>query len=203
MRQVIPNFSIGKTASPSRQLDKTSWHTSDGSRLYGFIPLALTHKHDKIILCNNIGIAYNTIMERIVIDTNVFYSALRSKKGASHLLLTLVGAERFKIALSVPLVVEYEDVAKRSLAALGLDTQDVDAIIDYLCSAAHLQEVHYLWRPVLKNVLDDHVLELAVAAESKVIVTYNAKSFAEASRFGIEVLTPPEYLQRIGEISWA
>ena len=50
---------------------------------------------------------------QIVIDTNVFLSALRSNQGASFLLLTLIGGNSlFEINLSVPLVLEYEDVCK-------------------------------------------------------------------------------------------
>ena len=42
----------------------------------------------------------------VVLDTNVFISALRSKRGASHRVLRLVGKGHFDIELSVPLVVD-------------------------------------------------------------------------------------------------
>ncbi len=58
---------------------------------------------------------------QIVIDTNVFISALKSKKGASFKLLSLIGGGSFEINLSVPLVLEYEDVAKRSELQLSID----------------------------------------------------------------------------------
>jgi putative PIN family toxin of toxin-antitoxin system len=135
---------------------------------------------------------------RIVIDTSVFISALRSRRGASHRLLMLVGGERFEIALSVPLVIEYEDAAKRMPEATGLGPEEVDDVIDYLCSVAHLQEIHFLWRPLLRDVGDDHILELAVEAGCGIIVTHNVKDFAEAERFGIRALTPAEFLGRIG-----
>jgi putative PIN family toxin of toxin-antitoxin system len=135
---------------------------------------------------------------RVVVDTSVFISALRSRRGASHRLLTLVGGSRFEIALSVPLVVEYEDAAKRMPEATGLGPEEVDHIIDYLCSVAHLQEVHFLWRPVLRDARDDHVLELAVEAGCKIIVTHNIKDFVGAGGFGLEIVTPGEFLRRIG-----
>lgn len=137
--------------------------------------------------------------QSIVIDTNMFVSALRSKRGALHRLLVLVGTDRFDIALSVPLVVEYEDAAKRVSEATGLDDTDVDDIIDYLCSIASLHEIHFLWRPVLKDPRDDHVLELAVEAECDVIVTHNVKDFEDCKHFGIEAIRPGEMLRRIGE----
>ena len=53
------------------------------------------------------------MVQRVVIDTCVFVSALRSSRGASYRMLSLVGTGAFDIALSVPLVLEYEDAAKR------------------------------------------------------------------------------------------
>ena len=76
------------------------------------------------------------MIQRIAIDTKAFVSTLRSC-GASHSLMTLVGDQRFQIALSVPLVVEYEDVVKCQTDVTGLTCEDVDDIIDYLCSVAH------------------------------------------------------------------
>ncbi len=138
---------------------------------------------------------------RIVIDTNVLLSGLRSSKGASHRLLKEVGTADFAIVLSVPLVLEYEYVLRREESCLGLTTTDVEAFIDYLCSVAHLQEVHFLWRPILRDPSDDHVLELAVAAGCGVIVTHNVKDFTEAAAFEVEAIRPGEFLRRIGVTS--
>ena len=135
---------------------------------------------------------------RIVIDTNVFGSALRSSRGASHQLLRLIGTGLFDVALSVPLVLEYEEAAKRLSELTGLSDQDVDDIIDYLCSVAQLYEIHFLWRPVLRDPEDDHVLELASEAGCEVIVTHNVKDFAGCEEFGIEVRTPGDFLRTIG-----
>ena len=148
------------------------------------------------------GIAYDTVMvKRIVIDTNVFISSLRSTRGASHELMMLAGKPELEFALSVPLVIEYEDVAKRMLSDIGLTASDIDDILDYLCSVAHLQEIHFLWRPFLKYSRDDHVLELAVEANCEAIVTHNIKDFAGCEQFGISVVGPREYLRGIGGTS--
>jgi putative PIN family toxin of toxin-antitoxin system len=135
---------------------------------------------------------------RVVIDTCVFISALRSSRGASHRLLMLIGGKQFEIALSVPLVVEYEDAAKRMPEATGLEPEEVDDVIDFLCSVAHLQEIHFLWRPALRDARDDQVLELAVEARCRTIVTHNIKDFAGTEDFGVEAVTPGEFLRRIG-----
>ena len=136
--------------------------------------------------------------ERIVIDANVLISALHSSRGASYRLLMLVGGTDFEIALSVPLVLEYEEVAKRMADVTGLSDDDVDDIIDYLCSVAHLQEIHFLWRPVLRDSRDDHVLELAAAAGCGVVATHNVRDFAGSERFGVTAITPGEFLRSMG-----
>jgi putative PIN family toxin of toxin-antitoxin system len=137
---------------------------------------------------------------QIVIDTNVLVSALRSNRGASFKLLSLVGAsERFEINLSVPLVLEYEDVANRQSHINGLSAQDISDIIDYLCSVGNRRQIFFLWRPFLKDPKDDMVLELAVEAQCKYIVSFNQKDFAGVEKFGLRVLTPQEFLKVIGE----
>ena len=146
------------------------------------------------------GIRYNTIMKpSIVIDTCVLISALRSKKGASFKLISLVDSQKFSFSLSVPLVLEYESTAKRIARSLGLTHADIEDIIDYLCTIGKHRKVHYLWRPNLKDPGDDFVLELAVESECQYIVTFNIKDFSKANNFNVAVITPQELLRKIGE----
>jgi putative PIN family toxin of toxin-antitoxin system len=134
---------------------------------------------------------------KIVIDTNVFVSALRSQGGASYRLLSLVPRGAFRIALSVPLVLEYESATKRQgLLAPSL----VDDILDRLCLFADLYTIFFLWRPYLRDPGDDLVLELAVRARSDFIVTYNTRDFEGIERFGLSVLNPKEFLERLGAL---
>ena len=97
-----------------------------------------------------------------------------------------------------PLVIEYEEVAKRMADVTGLSDDDVDDIIDYLCSVARLQEIHFLWRLVLRDSRDDHVLELAAAAGCGVVVTHSVRDFAGSERFGVTAITPGEFLRSTG-----
>ena len=136
----------------------------------------------------------------IVIDTNVFISALRSQRGASFLLMSLVGTGVFKISLSVPLVLEYEAVAKRLKWPGKPSWHYIADILDYLCLVSNKQEIHFLWRPREKDPKDDMVIELAVASHCNGIVTYNKKDFADASSFGLNLFTPKEFLEMTGEL---
>jgi len=137
---------------------------------------------------------------QIVIDTNVIISALRSKRGASSKLLSLLGTGRFDIHDSVPLVLEYEDVIQRQRAHLGLSNQDASDFINSLCSLAQHHEIYFLWRPFLSDANDELILELAVSAQCEYIVTHNLADFKGIEEFGVKAITPREFLQIIGEV---
>ena len=131
---------------------------------------------------------------RVVLDCNVLVAALRSRNGASFQLLRLLRVSRFEVALSVPLAFQYEAVLVRHAKELGLSKHEAVGLVDYFCQVAHRQEIHFLWRPTLSDPGDEFVLELAVAAGCRVIVTHNTRDFKGAERFGISVITPGEFL---------
>lgn len=135
---------------------------------------------------------------QIVIDTNVFVSALRSRRGASFRLFMLLERGDFQVHISVPLIVEYEDAAKRIAREVGLTHTDIDDVLDYICSIARGHIIHFLWRPFLKDPRHDHVLELAVEAGCGFIVTYNIRDFEGVEQFGVRAVTPREFLRGIG-----
>lgn len=139
-------------------------------------------------------------MYQIIIDTNVLLSALRSDSGASFQLLRLIPDERFEINLSVPLVLEYEDVLKRPEMDVHLDHATIDDILDFLCQTGRLRIIRFLWRPTLRDPDDDFLLELAVECNCDYIVTFNTKDFMNSSSFGISAVKPLEFLRIIGEL---
>jgi putative PIN family toxin of toxin-antitoxin system len=139
----------------------------------------------------------------VVIDTSVLIAGVRSRRGASFELLSRIGTGTFEIAVSVPLILEYEDVLIRHLPATGLSESDARDIIDYICSVAVRQEVFYLWRPILRDPGDDLILELAVAARCDAIVTHNVRDFAGVGDFGLRLLTPGDFLRELGGTKWA
>ena len=137
----------------------------------------------------------------IVIDTCVLISALRSRNGASFKLLSLIDSDKFTFTLSVPLVLEYEAVAKRMSRNLGLTHADIEDVVDYLCTIGKHRKVHFLWRPNLKDPGDDFVLELAFESGCNYIVTHNIKDFKDIKKFKLKAITPQELLRKLGEIS--
>lgn len=138
-------------------------------------------------------------MTNVVIDTNVLISALRSNRGASFKLISLIGTGKFDISLSVPLLIEYEAVSKRRKFEELIDT-DIDNLLNYLCKVADKRDIFFLWRPFLKDPRDDMVLELAVEAGCEFIITYNLDDFKGVEQFDVEAITPKQFLIKIGEL---
>ncbi|MBX3000151.1 MAG: putative toxin-antitoxin system toxin component, PIN family [Caldilineaceae bacterium] len=136
-----------------------------------------------------------------MIDTNVLVAGLRSTHGYAYRLLQLVGTGRFGINLSVPLVLEYEDVLYHPGTGIPVSREAIDAVLNYHCSIAHQQRIFFLWRPFLRDSKDDMVLELAVNASCDFIVTYNKDDFKGVeTQFELSVVSPREFLFEIGSI---
>jgi predicted nucleic acid-binding protein len=129
-----------------------------------------------------------------VLDTSVVVAGLRSRRGASFRLISLLEEDLYEIAMSVPLLFEYEDALIRYVGAGLYERQDVDNFLDFVCHVAFRQNIFFLWRPCLPDAKDDMVLELAVAAGCEAIVTHNVKDFIGIGHFGVEVLTPKDFL---------
>lgn len=101
----------------------------------------------------------------------------------------------FEIALTVALYTEWQAVLTRpEHLPPGATAESVVAFLRYLASLAHLQEVHFLWRPFLRDPDDDMVLECAVASSSQYIVTHNIKDFRRAPELKVQAVTPGEFL---------
>lgn len=133
---------------------------------------------------------------KIVLDTSVLVAAARSRQGASHALLSLLPSPVFQIAISVALSIEWQAVLTRPAhLPPGLTEADALGFVRYLASIAHLQDVHYLWRPFLRDPDDDMVVECAVASGSQYLVTHNVRDFRKISELGIQPLTPAEFLK--------
>lgn len=136
---------------------------------------------------------------QIVIDTNVILAGLWSQLGASYQLLQRMDEGDFDFHLSVPLVMEYEDVCLRHQKELGLSRKDISMVIDQICASGQKHEIFYLWRPWLKDPKDDMLLELGVAANCSKIVTFNLRDFSGIDSFGIEAIRPGDFLRELGE----
>lgn len=133
-------------------------------------------------------------------DTNVVVSGLRSPSGASAALVGLALRGKFRLMLSVALALEYEAacVDPAQLLASGLSQAEAEAVLSALCSVAEPVVPRFLWRPQLRDPVDEMVLEAAINGRADVLVTFNRRDFGVApERFGIALCTPRDALRRI------
>lgn len=140
-------------------------------------------------------------MVLVVLDSSVLVAGFRSRRGASFRALELLRDDRFRIAVSVALALEYEAVLVRHARELGLSRTEAVGLVDFLCGIGSHHDVHFLWRPTLRDPRDEFILELAVASASQAIVTHNVRDFRGADAFGIRVVTPAVFLRLVEEES--
>ncbi len=135
---------------------------------------------------------------RVVFDTSVLVAAVRSRKGASFALVSSIPAPEFQICLSVGLYAEWQGVLTRAEhLPTGRTAEEALGFLRYLASQAHLQEIHFLWRPFLPDADDDMILELAFAAGCRHIVTHNSRDFRGAEQLGVTPIAPGDFLNLI------
>jgi putative PIN family toxin of toxin-antitoxin system len=134
-----------------------------------------------------------------VFDTCVWVAALRSQQGASFLLFQALEQRVLQGFISVPLLFEYEEVLRRDqqLANFGVTLDELEIILGMLADRLQPSTINFRWRPQLRDPKDEMVLECAVNAGAKAIVTFNQRDFLPAATtFGLEVIPPKALLVR-------
>jgi predicted nucleic acid-binding protein len=128
-------------------------------------------------------------------------SALRSQLGASYALIAALPCSKFTTVVSVPLYCEYQDVLSRpGMVPSQITAADKLALCRYIASVSLRKDIHFLWRPMLPDPKDDMVLEVAVASQTRYIVTHNLKDFGPATNYGIEAIAPGPFIRKIGGV---
>lgn len=97
------------------------------------------------------------------------------------------------------LFLEYEDVLGRpeQRAVHGLNGRQIEQVLSALASAIEPVTVHIEWRPQLRDLSGEMVLEAAVNGRANAVVTFNASDFVPAGRSGILVLRPADVLDKV------
>ena len=138
---------------------------------------------------------------KAVIDTNVVVSAFLSRRGVSNALLAAAARGDFSMLASPPVFLEYEEVLKRPEHQLGtgLSLTQIDRILSDIAAIIMPVKVRFLWRPQLHDPDDEMVLEAAINGAADCIVTYNTKDFTISKRFGVTVMTPEKFMEKLGQ----
>ena len=136
------------------------------------------------------------VVERVVIDTNIFVSALMNAAGASRAVLRLALKREVLPLIGNALFNEYESLLKRDNLWKDslLKGSERKWLFDALLSVSAWTPIYYLWRPNLRDESDNHLIELAVAAGAETIITANKRDFADS-----ELLFPQIRIETAGE----
>jgi predicted nucleic acid-binding protein len=134
-----------------------------------------------------------------VLDTNVLVAALLRGGGCARAVLRACLRGHHRAVLGPALLSEYEGVLGRSALFAGsvLSVEERDEVFDAFLSRCRWVEVFYAWRPNLPDEADNHLIELAVAAQAEAIVTRNLRdvSRGELKFPALRVLTPEQCLE--------
>lgn len=137
---------------------------------------------------------------KVVLDTDVIVSALRSPKGASRFLLENLLKGAFVAVASVNMMFEYESVLTRPehLMAAGLTEEEMRKVVEGLAALMEPITPFFLWRPQLRDPNDEMILDVAVNGGCDAIVTFNRRHFEPAAeKFGLQILSPAEAVRRL------
>jgi len=131
----------------------------------------------------------------LVVDTNVVIAGLRSRRGASFQIVSAMLQNRIGFLISVPLLLEYEEVMKRTDPDLlpHFTNIEKDVFLNGFATFGKQPRIFYLWRPFLRDPDDDMLVELAVAGSASHIVTSNTSDFDRVKSLGITVSTPQRF----------
>lgn len=134
-----------------------------------------------------------------MLDTNVLVAALLRGGGSARAVLRACLRGQYQPVLGPALLAEYEDILGRAelFVDSALPAGERDEVFDGLLNRCRWVEVFYAWRPNLPDEADNHLIELAVAAQADAIVTRNLRDVARGElKFpSLRVLSPEQCLE--------
>jgi putative PIN family toxin of toxin-antitoxin system len=138
-------------------------------------------------------------MPTVVLDTNILVAALLRGGGSARAVLRACLNDSYQAVLGPALLAEYEDVLSRDdlFAGSVLSAKERNEVFDGFLNRCRWIEVFYAWRPNLPDEADNHLIELAVAAQADAIVTRNLRdvSRGELKFPSLRILTPEQCLE--------
>lgn len=134
-------------------------------------------------------------MIRAVLDTNILLSALRSRNGASHEILSRLVKREFELIIGNTVLAEYDEVLKRECPGFGVPVATVNRFLDALCAGATCFSTSSFWKPALPDPDDEAFAQLALEAKVGYLVTCNLRHFPSGRLPALRVVSPKDFLQ--------
>ena len=142
-------------------------------------------------------------MTIVVIDTNVFISALLKADSTPRHILRLCLQQKVTPIMGAALFHEYEEVMSRQhlFASCVLSGNERQELLADFVSVCQWVSVYYLWRPNLPDESDNHLVELAMAGNASHIITGNTKDLVGGELLfpSLSIQTPRQFLNYFEE----
>jgi putative PIN family toxin of toxin-antitoxin system len=138
-------------------------------------------------------------------DTDVLVAGLRSRTGASRILLQAVDASVIQPLVSVATVLEYEAVLTREdqLVAMHATREHVEGFLDRFLTMAIEVSPYYSHGGLIRDPSDDKFVTVAINGSAGAIITFNIRDYVprdgRVTGLGILVCRPGDILRRL---SW-
>jgi putative PIN family toxin of toxin-antitoxin system len=136
---------------------------------------------------------------KIVVDTSVFISALIGSKGPSRELVRRCLTGEYQPLMGNALFCEYESVMQRDaiLTKCPLTSLEISDLLNAFMNVSQWISIYYLWRPNLIDEADNHLIELAVAGNARIIATNNVKDFQNTELLfpDLSILKPEQIIR--------
>lgn len=139
------------------------------------------------------------MVTKIVIDTSVFIGALISRTGANRELIRRCLRQEYQPLMGNALFSEYESVMNRPeiITKCPISQEEVMTLFAALINVSQWISIYYLWRPNLKDEADNHLVELAMAGNARIIATNNIKDFHNSDLLfpNLAILKPEDIIR--------
>ena len=131
-------------------------------------------------------------MKTIVVDTNTFIAAGWRVNAHARRVFASVARRRFRLAVSAVILQEYRGVSHRPRFA----GKNYSGLLSWIEKHARIVEPAPLGKGRSRDVTDDIFLACAVAADAKFIVSNDQDLLVLRKPFGIEILSPAQFIVR-------
>ncbi len=120
-------------------------------------------------------------------------------KGAPSDIIASCLQGKNKALMGTTLFSEYESVTNRNSIFKGchLSKPEREELLDIFIATTEWTRIFYNWRPNLRDEGDNHLIELAIAGNAKIIITRNIRDFSkmELTFPDLEILTPEDFIK--------
>lgn len=127
----------------------------------------------------------------IVADTNVLVAGLLTPFGVCSEIVRMISSGELTLSFDARILTEYSEVLRRQ--KFGFEEEKIAALLDYIVDQGHSVAPSPLIDS-LPDADDEPFLEVALAGQSKCLVTGNQKHFSAALCQGARVFSPKDFL---------